>query len=126
MPDSASGDVLVVDLPAGVVTARVSTPPYPLSVGLSPDGRHLLVFRGRNTDRDWVTVLDSGFSPETGEARPPYVVRTFLGFSPGGVDEGFDAVPCGASRLRGRTTITLQSPTPTSSSATCGWAPSRF
>ncbi|MDP2324460.1 MAG: hypothetical protein Q8N51_10565, partial [Gammaproteobacteria bacterium] len=45
--DSATGEVIVVDLPAGNVVTRLATPPYILSMGLSQDSRYLFAMRGR-------------------------------------------------------------------------------
>lgn len=86
--DSATGQVVAVDLPDGKVVARLATPPYILTMGLSADGRHLFAMRGRDTDRDTVTVIDTG-TTGTGKMRFPSVVRTYEGRDPGGVHDGY-------------------------------------
>jgi len=86
--DAETGAVLAINLPTGNVVARLSTPPFVMLLGLSPDRRHLFAMRGRNTDRDWITVIDTGFDPETRMMRGPHVARTILGDKPAGVIEG--------------------------------------
>ena len=86
--DASNGDIVVVDLPDGKVVNRISTPPYIMNLGLTADQRHLFATRGRNTDRDYVTVINTAFDTTTGEARLPFVSRTFEGFSPGGAKKG--------------------------------------
>ncbi len=85
--DSSNGQVVVVDLPEGEVVARLATPPHVLSLGLGVSGTLVFAMRGRNTDRDTITVIDSGFDG-TGRARFPTIVRTFTGSTPGGVRDG--------------------------------------
>lgn len=85
--DSATGEVVAIDLPGGNVIARLATPPHVLSFGLDAAGRHVYAMRGRNTDRDTISVIDTGFD-DTGLARFPTVVRTFTGRAPGGVRDG--------------------------------------
>lgn len=85
--DSATGEVVVIDLPDGGIVTRIATPPYVLSFGLDHAGRHVYAMRGRNTDRDTITVIDAGFD-DSGLARFPTVVRTFTGNTPGGVRDG--------------------------------------
>ncbi len=80
--DSTTGDLVTVDLPSGRTLSRLSTPASIMSLALAPDARHLFVTRGRNTDKDYVTVVNTGFDPETGSARPPFISRTFEGYSP--------------------------------------------
>lgn len=86
--DSATGEVIVVDLPAGEVVTRLATPPHILSLGLSQDGRHLFALRGRNTNRDTVTVIDTG-ADGSGKLRFPAVVRSWQGSAPGGIRDGY-------------------------------------
>lgn len=82
--DARNGEMVVIDLPDGNTLTRISTPPFIMVTGFSGDGRYLVAMRGRSTDRDWVTVIRTGFDPATGEARFPYVARTFLGSAAGG------------------------------------------
>lgn len=86
--DAETGAVVAIDLPTGRLVARLSTPPFIMLLGLSPDQQHLFAMRGRNTARDWITVIDTGFDPETRMMRGPYVARTVLGDKPAGVVEG--------------------------------------
>ena len=86
--DAATGEVIVIDLLDGDTIVRLTTPPYVMQLGLSSDGQYLFAMRGRSTDRDWVTIIHTGFDVTSDKVRPPYVARTFLGFDPGGVSNG--------------------------------------
>jgi len=86
--DAQNGEMVVIDLPEGNTVTRVPTPPFIMVTGFSSDARYLVAMRGRSTDRDWVTVIRTGFDPATGETRFPYVARTFLGSAPGGARHG--------------------------------------
>jgi hypothetical protein len=86
--DAATGEIIAIDLPDGDTVVRLTTPPYVMQLGLSSDGQHLFALRGSSTDRDWVTIIHTGFDVTNGEVRPPYVARTFLGFDPGSVNNG--------------------------------------
>lgn len=86
--DSATGEVVAIDLPAGNVVARLATPPYVLTLGLTQDSRYLFAMRGRSTTRDTVTVIDTGLGAVAGQFRLPSIVRTWLGSAPGGVHDG--------------------------------------
>ncbi len=83
--DGATGEVIAIDLPDGDTIVRLTTPPYIMQLGLSSDGQYLFALRGSSTDRDWVTIIHTGFDMINGEVRPPYVARTLLGFDPGGI-----------------------------------------
>ena len=96
--DSATGEVVALDLPAGEVVARLATPPLVLSLGLGHEGRYVFAMRGRNTDRDTITVIDSGFEAG-GLARFPGIVRTFTGDAPGGIRDGFLATVAGNNAI---------------------------
>jgi hypothetical protein len=85
--DSSNGQVVAIDLPSGEVAARLTTPPQILSLGLGPDHRYVFAMRGRDTDRDTITVIDSGLDAG-GLAQFPTIVRTFTGAAPGGVRDG--------------------------------------
>ena len=86
--DAHNGEIVVIDLPEGNTVTRLPTPPFIMIMGFSGDERYLFAMRGRSTDRDWVTVIRTGFDPATGEARFPYIARTFLGSAAGGVHHG--------------------------------------
>lgn len=73
---------------SGEEVERLSTPPAPISLARSADGRFALALRGRSTDRDHVTVIDTAYDEASGEARRPFVSRTFLAHAPGGVSGG--------------------------------------
>jgi hypothetical protein len=85
--DAATGELVALDLPAGEGVTRLSTPPFIMSLALSSDEQHLFAMRGRNTDRDWVTVVHTGVNSATGELKPPYVARTIPVDTPGPGDE---------------------------------------
>lgn len=84
--DSRTGDILVID--DGKVRERLSTPKSPISMAASEDGKLAFAFRGRNTDHDHVTMIDTGFDQATGKATRPYVARTWIANSSGGVHDG--------------------------------------
>ncbi|MDZ7344236.1 MAG: hypothetical protein ONA90_06940, partial [candidate division KSB1 bacterium] len=58
--------------------------------------------RGRDTDRDVITVIDTGFDAAKGVAASPLVARSFIGRAPGGVREG------SLSRVGGRDAIFME------------------
>ena len=97
--DSANGQVAVVDLPGGEVIGRLGTPPFILSFGLGGDQRHVYAMRGRNTERDTVTVIDTGIDCDRGLASFPTIVRTFAGRAPGGVRNGYVATVGGQDAI---------------------------
>jgi hypothetical protein len=84
--DSETGDIIVLD--DGVEIERLSTPRAPISLARSDDGSLAFALRGRDTDRDHVTIIDTAYDEDSGEARRPYVTQTFIGQSPGGVSNG--------------------------------------
>lgn len=86
--DSATGEVVAIDLPSGNVVARLGTPPYVLTLALTHDNRYLFAMRGRATTRDTVSVIDTGTGAPGGKFRYPAIVRSWLGSSPGGAHEG--------------------------------------
>jgi hypothetical protein len=86
--DNEDGSVIVVDLPAADKIRRLATPPFIMSVGWPGVSHYVYILRGRNTDRDFVTVIDSGFEGD-GQARAPFIARSFVaGAAPGGTDQG--------------------------------------
>jgi len=84
--DSASGNVIVIDDQS--VRERISTPKAPISLAASADGTLAFAFRGRSTDRDHVTMIDTAYDESTGKAGRPYVARTWIANSSGGVHDG--------------------------------------
>ncbi len=99
--DAATGEIVAIDLPDAQTVVRLSTPPYVMAIAASSDARHLFAMRGRDTDRDWVTVIDTGIDQAAGEVRPPYVARTLLSDAPttGGVHDGTMATVGGKDTL---------------------------
>ena len=86
--DNESGSVLVINLPDATKRLRLATPPFIISVGRHSNSRYVFALRGRSSDRDFVTIIDSGFEAD-GRARTPYIARSFVaGTSPGGTDQG--------------------------------------
>ncbi len=88
--DAATGEIVAIDLPDATSITRLSTPPFVMSMAVGSDAKYLFAMRGRDTDRDWITVIDTGMDQETGEVRPPFIARTLLGEAPttGGVHDG--------------------------------------
>jgi hypothetical protein len=97
--DASNGDVAVVDLPRHEVVERISTPAYVMILGLTDDGRHCFAMRGRDTDRDYVTIIHTGYDPTSLDLRLPFVTRTFVGNSPGGTHGGHMATVGGNTSL---------------------------
>ncbi|MBT8441122.1 MAG: hypothetical protein KJO76_01955 [Gammaproteobacteria bacterium] len=85
--DAATGDLVAVDLPTGEVVSRLSTPRFIMSLALSTDEQRLFVMRGRSTDRDLITVVNTGKAEVAGELKPPYIARTIPAATPGPGDE---------------------------------------
>jgi len=85
--DAKTGDVIAVDLPDGPVV-RLQTPPFIMSLALTSDKRHLFASRGRTTERDWITVIYTGFEPGSPKIRPPHHARSFLGTNTNLGDDG--------------------------------------
>jgi len=81
--DGASGNLIAIDLPDGNEVGRLTTPAYIMSLALTADERHLMVMRGRDTDRDMITVINTGLDVEARKLRPPYVARTIPVDTPG-------------------------------------------
>jgi hypothetical protein len=96
--DSSGGQVIAVDLPGGEVVTRLATPPFILLLEADHTGRYIFAMRGRDTDRDTITVIDSGFDA-SGMARFPTVARTFTGNAPGGGHDGFLATVGGRDAI---------------------------
>ncbi|MCX7851057.1 MAG: hypothetical protein N2324_13030, partial [Thermus sp.] len=68
--------LLALDLPGGGVVAELSLPPRGVSLVATPSGRYLLVSRGRDTDRQWLTVVWTG--KEEGRWSRPVVAKSLL------------------------------------------------
>ncbi|MGC8904642.1 hypothetical protein [Thermus sp.] len=68
--------LLSLDLPEGKVVAELSLPPKGMSLVATPSGRYLLVARGRDTDRQWLTVVWTG--KEEGRWSRPVVAKSLL------------------------------------------------
>ncbi|MGQ9734994.1 MAG: YncE family protein [Thermaceae bacterium] len=75
--DNRNAQVVALDLPRGEVVARLSIPPKGMSMAATPSGRYLLVSRGRDTDRQWLTVIWTG--REEGWRRPVVAKSLLLG-----------------------------------------------
>lgn len=86
--DAATGEVVTIDFPAGKLVNRLSTPPFIMNIGLGRNQRYLFAMRGKDTDRDLITIIDTGIDSSKPEAYPPYISRTISGDSPGGIDNG--------------------------------------
>ncbi|MEC7804198.1 MAG: hypothetical protein VX533_05065 [Pseudomonadota bacterium] len=100
--DAANGDIIAVNLPEGKVIARLSTPPYIIYLALGKNKKNLYAMRGTGRDRDWVTVIDTGFTEHSDEVKPPYIARSFVGNVPDGVQHGHTA------SVRGKDAIIME------------------
>ena len=82
--DNARNEIVVVDLPDGQVTARLNVPPKTMTMGVTPDKAYLIVARGRDADRQHVSVIATGVEKEG--LRLPFIAKTLLlGKAIGGV-----------------------------------------
>ena len=97
--DASNGDVVAVDIPYGEEITRLSTPPYMIYLALGGNNRYIYAMRGRNTDRDWVTVIETGFTPGDDTIRPPNIARSFVGNVPDGVQHGHTATVKGKDAI---------------------------
>ena len=68
--------LVAVDLPQGQVVAEISLPPRGMSLVATPSGRYLLVSRGRDTDRQWLSVVWTG--KEEGRWSRPVLAKSLL------------------------------------------------
>jgi len=85
--DNARDEILVIDLPDGQVTARIQVPPKTMGIGATPDGNYVVVTRGRDVDRQHVTVINTAITKEG--FRRPFISKTLLlGKSIGGIHGG--------------------------------------
>lgn len=82
--DNAQGEIVAIDLPDVQVIARIGVPPKTMILGATPDGAYLLSARGRDVDRQHLTVIASGV--EADGMHRPYVAKTLL---PGNAIGGF-------------------------------------
>lgn len=99
--DSASGNIIVLD--DGAIREELSTPPTPISLARSEDGKTAFAIRGRDTDLDHVTMIDTAYDQTTGQAGRPYVARTWATVSVGGVHDGHLPV------VRGKIALSVES-----------------
>ena len=74
--DNARSEIVAVDLPDGQVTARIGVPPKTMILALSPDHDHLVAIRGRDVDRQHISVIATGV--EADGFRRPYIAKTLL------------------------------------------------
>ncbi|WP_232822502.1 hypothetical protein [Thermus sediminis] len=68
--------LLALDLPGGKAVAELSLPPMGMSLVATPSGRYLLVSRGRDTDRQWLTAVWTG--KEEGRWSRPVIAKSLL------------------------------------------------
>jgi hypothetical protein len=82
--DNARDEILIIDLPDGQITARMQVPPKTMGIGATPDGNYVVVTRGRDVDRQHVTVINTAITKEG--LRRPFISKTLLlGKSIGGI-----------------------------------------
>jgi len=74
--DNARSEILAIDLPDGQVTARIGVPPKTMILALSPDHAYVVAIRGRDVDRQHVSVIASGV--EDDGFHRPYIAKTLL------------------------------------------------
>jgi hypothetical protein len=100
--DASNGEVVAVDLPGGEVVARLATPPHMIYLAIGANRNYVYALRGKNSDRDYVTVIDTGFEPGSEQVRSPFIARSFVGNIPDGVQQGFTAT------VRGKDAIIME------------------
>jgi len=76
--DNEQHQIVVIDLPSGEEVTRISVPPQVMSMGATRSGRYLLATRGRDTDRQYLTVVDTGLNSSGGDWYFPVVSKTLL------------------------------------------------
>jgi len=82
--DNARSEIVVIDLPDGQVVSRITVPPKVMLFGGTESGDYVIAARGRDTDRQFVSVIASGV--EKDGMRRPYIAKTLLlGGSVGGI-----------------------------------------
>ncbi|GAA6751879.1 hypothetical protein Thermus77412_24240 [Thermus antranikianii] len=73
---SEASRLVALDLPQGKAVAEISLPPRGMSLVATPSGRYLLVSRGRDTDRQWLSVVWTG--KEEGRWSRPVLAKSLL------------------------------------------------
>ncbi|MDM7324716.1 MAG: hypothetical protein P3W93_007005 [Thermus sp.] len=68
--------LVALDLPQGQVVGEISLPPKSMSLVAAPSGQYLLVPRGRDTDRQWLSVVWTG--KEEGRWSRPVLAKSLL------------------------------------------------
>lgn len=94
---SGASRLLALDLPEGRVVAELSLPPRGMSLVATPSGRYLLVSRGRDTDRQWLTVVWTG--KEEGRWSRPVVAKSLLQGRGWNIGHGSEAYTLGGRLL---------------------------
>ncbi|GAA5335238.1 MULTISPECIES: hypothetical protein [Thermus] len=89
--------LLALDLPGGQAVAELSLPPRGMSLVATPSGRYLLVSRGRDTDRQWLTVVWTG--KEEGRWSRPVIAKSFLLGRGWNIGHGSEAYTLGGKLL---------------------------
>lgn len=82
--DNGQSEIVAIDLPDGQVVARIDVAPKTMIMGATLDGAYVLAARGRDVDRQHLTVIASGV--EADGMHRPYVAKTLL---PGNSIGGF-------------------------------------
>lgn len=97
--DNMDGSVVVVDFPNGEITHRVSTSPSIMILALSRNNQYIYAMRGRDTDEDLTSIINTGFDVKENQFRKPHVIRTIKTDTPGGPRDnkmatvgGYDAI----------------------------------
>lgn len=52
--------ILVMEMPSGNISHRILVPPASMTLALSRDKQHILVFRGRDTNLHYTTIIHTG------------------------------------------------------------------
>ncbi len=89
--------LVAVDLPQGQVVAELSLPPRGMSLVATPSGRYLLVSRGRDVDRQWLTVVWTG--KEEGRWSRPVIAKSLLLGREWNIGHGAEAYTLGGRLL---------------------------
>ena len=82
--DNLDSTLVTIDFPSGEIINRVSTPPSIMTLQIGGKNNYIFAMRGRDTDQDLVSIIDTGYDNLSQNFRQPFVLRTLPMDTPGG------------------------------------------
>jgi hypothetical protein len=82
--DNLDSTLITIDFPSGEIINRVSTPPSIMTLQIGGKNNYIFAMRGRDTDQDLVSIIDTGYDKLSQNFRQPLVLRTLPMDTPGG------------------------------------------